>query len=766
MHWQTGCIGWRVRYLVPKMSHRNSFARQRKAEFQRMHIFVRQLIVSVALLLCTELVAAAKPMVAAGSAHSLLLAADGVLWAWGRNDQGQVGDGSGVQRSSPVQVASGVAAIAAGGDSSFALMVDGSLWAWGGNASGQLGDGTTSKRLNPIRIGDGIRSVASNGGSTFATKLDASRWAWGNNDFGQLGDGSKTSRLVPTMVNVSYAGVTNGECHGAAIDFDGSVWTWGCSAAFVGGTAGHFILGQRGNGYINTNSYNAFGTPDPAPALLGGGYVSVSTSVHYNVALKGDGSLWIFGFGDFRDHMRPSGLVPTMVGGGFSQAAQGAHFTVALKSDGSLWTWGINTVGQLADGGVGGTTCRHGTVFALDTVSCRPDPAQVATGFRSFAVGAVHAVAIKADGSVWSWGGNDSGQLGDGSTDSRVVPVALGFNVDSALLSVRVAGVANNSLTTINSVTGHGGFGSYSLKVNGGTAVSLIAPVSAEGRVFSHWAGCDRNPGDLSFNGCELTMPQDGDKRVTAVYTSATSKAINISTRAKVLLGDNVLIAGFIISGGPKTVLVKALGPTLSALGVPGVLSNPMLTLYAGQTPIASNDDWGNAAEVAAMRASGRAPASSAESAILVTLNPGAYTAIVQGVASDTGIGLVSVDDMDPLSSDSRLINISSRAYVSTGGDDQMIVGFVIQGGAKTALVSGLGPSMLAYGVTGAVSDPAISLYSGQTMLNFNDDWSSAVDAAGVDIRTTGRLFGKEAAIYRELPPGAYTVIMRGVGAA
>jgi hypothetical protein len=118
----------------------------------------------------------------------------------------------------------------------------------------------------------------------------------------------------------------------------------------------------------------------------------------------------------------------------------------------------------------------------------------------------------------------------------------------------------------------------------------------------------------------------------------------NISTRGIVLTGNDVMIGGFIIQGsGPQTVVVRARGPSLAPLGLPNTLANPLLQLFSGQTQIAVNDDWGTAANAAQLAASGFAPANAQESAILVTLNPGAYTAIVTGAGSTTGVGIVEV---------------------------------------------------------------------------------------------------------------------------
>ena len=119
---------------------------------------------------------------------------------------------------------------------------------------------------------------------------------------------------------------------------------------------------------------------------------------------------------------------------------------------------------------------------------------------------------------------------------------------------------------------------------------------------------------------------------------------INISTRGKVLTGDNVMIGGFIIQGdSAKTVLIRAVGPNLANFGVTGVLANPKLQLYSGQTVIASNDDWGTATNASAITATGLAPANPLEAAILITLQPGAYTAIVSGADGGSGVGIVEV---------------------------------------------------------------------------------------------------------------------------
>lgn len=167
----------------------------------------------------------------------------------------------------------------------------------------------------------------------------------------------------------------------------------------------------------------------------------------------------------------------------------------------------------------------------------------------------------------------------------------------------------------------------------------------------------------------------------------------NISTRMQVLTGDDVMIGGFIIGGSTaKTVVVRARGPSLTALGVPNALANPVLQLYSGQTVIAVSDDWGTAANASALQSSGFAPAEPLESAVLITLAPGPYTAIVSGAGGTTGVGLVEVFEVD--SPATPLINIATRGKVLTGSD-VMIGGFIIQGNfSQTVVVRARGPSL------------------------------------------------------------------------
>jgi len=261
-------------------------------------------------------------------------------------------------------------------------------------------------------------------------------------------------------------------------------------------------------------------------------------------------------------------------------------------------------------------------------------------------------------------------------------------------------------------------------------------------------------------NGTFSAAPQVTQTFQVVVNTSI-PRLVNIATRGRVQTGDNVMIAGFIIGGSKaKKVLITARGPSLAAQGVPGTLADPSVVLYSGATPIDSNDDWQSHANAGQVPAS-LAPTNAKESAILTTLSPGAYTAIVFGVGNTSGVAIVEVFEIDL--PEVPLINIATRARVETG-DNVMIAGLIIQGDApKTVLLTARGPSLAAAGVPDTLADPKIQLYSGATEIDNNDDWQTRANSGSIP-ESQKPPNPKEAAILTTLAPGAYTVIVSGVG--
>lgn len=239
---------------------------------------------------------------------------------------------------------------------------------------------------------------------------------------------------------------------------------------------------------------------------------------------------------------------------------------------------------------------------------------------------------------------------------------------------------------------------------------------------------------------------------------------LNLSTRGNVLTGDGVLIGGFKITGtDSKIVVLRALGPSLSAFNVSGVLGDPVLSLFnSSGALIATNDNWQSDPQNAAIKKNGLAPDNLLESATLQILPPGAYTVHVTGKGGATGIALVELYDLSPLSN-SDLVNMSTRGAVGTG-DDVLISGFTVGDvGSQTVIVRALGPSLGRFGVSGILSDPMLTIYdSTGTPIATNNNWRDDINAIDVQRNSLSPPNEKEAALVLHLPAGKYTAVVSG----
>lgn len=343
--------------------------------------------------------------VSAGGYHTCAVKQDGTLWCWGRNDYGQTGDGTmTASRPSPVQVmalGTTVVEVAAGGYHTCARKKDGTLWCWGRNEHGQIGDGTTAvAKPSPVQLtalGTSVVGVAAGSNRACARKMDGTLWCWGQNEQGEVGDGT-TASPKPSPVQVTSLGtriidVVLGLNHTCARTTDGALWCWG---------GGGF--GQIGDGTTDG--------PKLSPVqitTLGTSVVRMAAGDYHTCAGKLDGSLWCWGDNTFREigdgtamTPKPSPVEVTALQTSIDLAAGDFH-TCAIKSNGSLWCWGINDFGQVGDG---------------TTASPKPSPVQVtAVGANviEIATGGRHSCARTADGMVWCWGWNRDGQIGDGT---------------------------------------------------------------------------------------------------------------------------------------------------------------------------------------------------------------------------------------------------------------------------------------------------------------------------------------------------------------
>ena len=358
--------------------------------------------------------AACKPTVAAvsaGSAHTCARLTDGTLWCWGSNTGGQLGNGTTVGSAVPVQVAAlgaAVAEVSAGGSNTCARKTDGTLWCWGNTFVGQVGDGLSTGpgcggqcQPSPVQVaalGASAVHVAVGDETTCATDVNGALYCWGGSASGNLGDGSTASALSPVQVASLGNTVTDFAVSIAttcAREAAGTLWCWG-----------NTTFGEIGNGLTTGPgcSNNCFTTPVQVAALgsavtqvtTGNSFVcAVANAELYCWANNGNGQV---GDGTSNDQRN----APVLIAANIAQVSAGEFHTCAQRGDGTLWCWGLNNDGQVGDG---------------TTANAVTSPVQVAAlgaNVVGVSAGGLHTCAQKGDGSLWCWGLDSSGQLGNG----------------------------------------------------------------------------------------------------------------------------------------------------------------------------------------------------------------------------------------------------------------------------------------------------------------------------------------------------------------
>jgi alpha-tubulin suppressor-like RCC1 family protein len=342
------------------------------------------------------------------------------------------------------------------------LRSDGTVWTWGYNSNGQLGNGTITDSDTPAQLGglSGMTAVAAGYDHTVALKNDGTVWTWGSNSNGQLGNGPGLDSRTPAQVGglSGMTAVAAGYRFTVALKNDGTVWTWGYN--------NH---GQLGNNSI---------TDSPVPIQVSGtsglsSVIAVAAGYDHTVALMNSsgGIIWTWGDngnGELGIGTTTDSYIPVEVPGlaNIMAIAAGNLFTVALRNDAlssSVWAWGFNNVGQIGDGD---TT----DVWSPVEVS-----GMVGTGAIGIAAGYDHAVAMKTDGTVWTWGGNGKGQLGNGTTTGSVTPVQpIGMSGVEAV----AAGVYDTVALKIDSTVWTWGYNLYG-QLGNGTIIDSDIPVKA-----------------------------------------------------------------------------------------------------------------------------------------------------------------------------------------------------------------------------------------------------------------------------------------------
>lgn len=361
-------------------------------------------VVSIILMLCMLFEGLAFPVYAAeddtaryakivaAANYSFAIDTYGTLWAWGSNSFGQLGDGTDIMRLYAVKIMEDVVCVAAGGNHTLVIKKDGSLWSWGSNNFGQLGNGTTTSSLFPQRIMENVVSVAAGINFSLAVTTKGELYAWGNNSQGQLGDESISSnQLTPVrIIDSNVVSVYAASTHAMAIKSDKTLWSWGYNSK-----------GQVGN---NTT------VNQRTPVIVMEDVVHAAVGDDRSMAINSDGKLYAWGannYGCLGDGTTTSYIAPKLIMSNVADMACGNMFSLIVKTDGSLLACGYNTFGQLGDG----------------TTITRREPIKVLDNVAYVACGTMHSLVVKNDGSLWGWGSDSYGQMGDGTGTNYTLPM-------------------------------------------------------------------------------------------------------------------------------------------------------------------------------------------------------------------------------------------------------------------------------------------------------------------------------------------------------
>jgi alpha-tubulin suppressor-like RCC1 family protein len=327
--------------------------------------------------------------ISSGLYHTIAVAGDGTLWAWGYNNTGQLGDGTYVNKTVPTKIGTETdwVSVGAGYYHSFAIKANGTLWAWGYNNLRQLGNNSTNNSLTPIQIGTDTNWLKVSGGEGFSVglKTDGTLWTWGSDDQGQMGAGLGTQYPVPYQLGTAtdWSDVDAGRYHVIALK-NNKIYTWG----------------NNGNGQVGNGGFGATqNTPFLVTTTGTANFIKVEAGVNSSLAIKNDNTLWICGVvGPTNTTFFQQFAAPST----WTNVSAGTNHVIGVKSDGTLWAWGVNDYGQISQPSFNAVNTPYqvsGTNFSN----------QIGTNIYSSTV-------LKNDGSLYGFGQNHVGQLGDGSS--------------------------------------------------------------------------------------------------------------------------------------------------------------------------------------------------------------------------------------------------------------------------------------------------------------------------------------------------------------
>ncbi len=354
--------------------------------------------------------------VSSGESHTMIIKTDDTLWAVGKNDNGQLGDGDVklANKLTPVQIMTKVKQVSASDTHTMILKKDDTLWAVGKNNYGKLGDGgKNDNELTPVKVLPNVKQVSSGYEHTVILKKDDTLWAVGNNEDGQLGDGSQTNRQNLVQVRIADAAyVSAGNQHTMIVKKTGTLWGTGFN-----------LWGQLGDGERAARS-----TPVQVMEIpVGGGPAQPMTAVNqvssgtvHTMILKRDDTLWATGFngnGELGDGTNITKYNPVQVMTEVAQVSAGNNYTMIVKKNGELWASGKNNKGQLGDGS---TANKRNFVQVMEIPAEGADPRPM-TAVAQVSAGKEHTMIVKSDGTLWAVGRNNHGQLGNGESGDDVI---------------------------------------------------------------------------------------------------------------------------------------------------------------------------------------------------------------------------------------------------------------------------------------------------------------------------------------------------------
>ncbi|HZZ20386.1 MAG TPA: immunoglobulin domain-containing protein [Opitutaceae bacterium] len=619
-----------------------------------------------------------------------------------------------------------------------------------GNAGSADGTGSAAQFDGPFRL------TVDPSGNIFVSDFS-------NNTIRKITPGGTVSTFAGTPTK---AGATDGT--GSAALLDGPV-------GIAADSNGNIYVAEQTNNIVRkftpAGVSSTFAGTAGAVGSADGTGAAASFRLPAGLAVDPSGNVYVADYGnDTIRKITPGGVVTTLAGvtsnpghkDGTGTAAS-FYLPVGLVSDssGNLYVaeQANNDIRKVTPAGV--VTTLAGAAPPIVPVGQQAPLAGHADGTGALAeFNAPYDVAVDANGNLYI------ADSGNNEIRFATFSAAPQIQTQPASQSVTTGGSATFSVSAVGSTALSYQWNFNNNAISGATGSSYTVSGAQASDAGSYSVTVTDNAGSTTSSSATLGVFAPGTQ---------TARLTNISTRALVGTGGNILIPGFHIAGsGTETLLVRAVGPTLASFSVTGVLAQPVLTVLDGSgAVIATNTGWGsasNSAQIASVTqgVTFALTAGGADSALLVTLQAGAsYTVQVSGLNATTGVALAEVYEISYTGS-ARLSNISTRAQVGTGGNI-LIPGFVISGtGTEKLLVRADGPVLTTFSVTGALAQPNLEILSGSSIVASNAGWGTATDAAQIATAAVGVTFAlpvgsADSAEIVNLAPGPYTVQVAGV---